>query len=90
MLHRVDMDVIHMGRIIAFVPARVFPKSPLPDAAFPLSQSPDRPFRLPCNPSGKVRLDVAHTPGKIGRDCGDSPASSARTARSRCLPLASF
>ena len=64
MLHRVDMDVIHMGRLISFVPDRLFPISPLPDAAFPLPQTPDRPSRLPCNPSGKARLDFAHTPGK--------------------------
>jgi hypothetical protein len=62
-----------MGRIIPFVPDRVFSKSPLPDAAFPLPQTPDRPFRLPCNPSGKARLDVAHTPGKIGVALGQGP-----------------
>jgi len=107
-----------MGRMIPFVPERVFPKSPLPDAAFPLPQSPDRPFGLPCNPSGKARLDFAHTPGKFGVALGQVPlamhmvrqydpgidmerpprqfrshgipTSSARTARSRCLPSASF
>ena len=73
MLHRVEMDVIHMGRIIPLVPDRVFPKSSLPDAAFPLPQSPDRPFRLPCNPSGKARLDVAHTPRIIDVALGQGP-----------------
>jgi hypothetical protein len=73
MLHRIEMDVIHMGRIIPFVPDRVFPKSPLPDAAFPLPQGPDRSFRSLRNPSGKTRLDFAHTPGKIGVAFGQGP-----------------
>ncbi len=55
-----------MGRIIPFVPDRVFPKSPLPDAAFPLPQRSDRPFRLPCNPSGKARLDGAFRVPALG------------------------
>jgi len=47
-LDRVEMDVIHMSGIVAFVADRVFPIAPLPDAAL-------APPRHDCRPLLDVR-----------------------------------
>ncbi len=45
LLHRIDVDVIHMGRVVLLVADRMFPESPLPDAALALGGADRRsPF----------------------------------------------
>ena len=70
-LHGVEMDQVDVGRIFPFVPNRMFPKSPLPDAACPLPQRPDCPLRLACGPSGRSRLGLADAPRKNGTSCSN-------------------
>ena len=65
MLHRIEMQIIHMTRIIPLIADRMLPKAPLPDT--PLApRRPDKrtPFRfrkLSCEP----RLDEPPTIGEI-------------------------
>ena len=72
MLHRIEMQIIHMTRIIPLIADRMLPKAPLPDT--PLApRRPDKrtPFRfrkLSCEP----RLDKPPAIGEIeipGRQC---------------------
>ena len=74
MLDRIEMQVIHMTGVVAFVADRVFPESPLPDAAFPAVHPHPGPVFGLGKALGKTRLDQTPTgreiriPGRQGPD----------------------
>ncbi len=65
MLHRIEMQVIHMTHVIPLIPNRMLPKSPLPDTPLatprPYKRTPFGFRKLPREP----RLDQPPTIGEI-------------------------
>ena len=73
MLDGVEVDVIHVGRVVGVVADRVFPISTLPDTGFTLAHERRASVSRMRDAAGKQRLDRSPTGRKIGVAGRQSP-----------------
>src|SRR3546814_13911187 len=80
MLHRIDVDVVHLRMQVRLVPDQVFPVAPLPNAALGLGQAAGAAAFDTRNRARKPRLDQA-PPRRVIVVAGTPPPQAMQVPR---------
>ena len=73
MLHRVEVDVIHVSRVIAIIVDRVFPVAALPNAEFAFAKSGSQYPIAIGQRSGERGFDSSPAVGEVAVALGKGP-----------------